>query len=142
MFYKALKYNNYESRQFVPWSMKCKPSATISSIYRQYQKNLCKLHPQNQWWRSVTVSSGLIYDRICVKISCCCTPNIMALIDKHNKKPMNKIDNYKILCNLYTICNLILIDYSFCFKFYFTNLFKTILVSFSIDNYKWNLKKF
>ena len=42
---------------------------------------------------------------------------------------------------LYTICNLLLIDYSFCFKFYYTKLFKTILASFSSDRYKWNLKK-
>ena len=33
-----------------------------------------------------------------------------------------------------------IIRYSFCFKFYYTKLFKTVLVSFSSDKYKWNLK--
>ena len=37
---------------------------------------------------------------------------------------------------LHTICNLKLVDFHFVKNFYFTKLFKTILVPFLSDNYK------
>ena len=63
---------------------------------------------------------------------------------KAEGKDFKKIKNrmLKHLLIIYTICNLKLIDFSFSLIFfYFTKLFKTILVPISSDNYEWNLKK-
>ena len=40
-----------------------------------------------------------IINRNCIKISFCCTPNVMALINSHNKKLMKKSDKNEKLCN-------------------------------------------
>ena len=40
-----------------------------------------------------------IINRNCIKISYCCTPNVNALINMHNKKLMNKPDKNEKLCN-------------------------------------------
>ena len=40
-----------------------------------------------------------IFNRNSIKISYCCTPNIMALINSHNKKLMKKPDKKENLCN-------------------------------------------
>ena len=47
-----------------------------------------------------------IINRNCIKISYCCTPNVIALINSHNKKLMKNSDKNKKLfnCRLKTNC--------------------------------------